>query len=203
MVGARLLARLARRDSTLIAGRRLSDDPGRAFRAISGLVLAVFVGTVFVGVVGTAISHGRNGFVTMTLPKGTVTEWLDRQEAGSLAPAALGGVRVVAGHATPAVYSSGSSSRRLRGVAGVRQVLPDLRPGPGRRRRPRGHLGRPRGPGVRRRLEPLRRLRAGARATPGDVRHHPADQLLNGDLERRASWTGRPPCLRPTSPATP
>jgi hypothetical protein len=56
LVGARLLASLARRDATLIAGRRLADDPGRAFRAISGLVLAVFVGTVFVGVVGTAIS---------------------------------------------------------------------------------------------------------------------------------------------------
>lgn len=42
VVGARLLAKHARRDSTLIAGRRLSDDPGRAFRAISGLVLAVF-----------------------------------------------------------------------------------------------------------------------------------------------------------------
>jgi hypothetical protein len=55
--GGNLLARGARRDSTLIAARRLSGDPRRSFRAISGLVLAVFVGTVFVTLIGTAMGN--------------------------------------------------------------------------------------------------------------------------------------------------
>ena len=110
MTGARLLAKLARRDSTLIAGRRLSDDPGRAFRAISGLVLAVFVGTVFVGVIGTAIGHG-NGFGKMTLPRGSVTMYPAREDAGALAPA----------QARPLL-------QRLGGLAGARQVVPVYEP---------------------------------------------------------------------------
>ena len=76
LVGARLLSRAARRDATLIAGRRLADDPGRAFRAISGLILAVFVGTVFVGVVGTAIT--RQSVIGPTvLPMDVMTTGLD------------------------------------------------------------------------------------------------------------------------------
>ena len=39
----RLAGRLARRPSTLLAGRRLSDDPRGAWRTVSGLVLAGFV----------------------------------------------------------------------------------------------------------------------------------------------------------------
>jgi hypothetical protein len=38
-----LLARLARRPSTLLAGRRILDDPKSAYRAISGIVLAGLV----------------------------------------------------------------------------------------------------------------------------------------------------------------
>lgn len=112
MVGARLLAKLARRDSTLIASRRLSDDPGRAFRAISGLVLAVFVGSVFIGVVGTLLVRG-GGLGTMTLPSGTVSQWLygQGQKGGGLAPA----------HAQPLLA-------RVRGLAGVRVVVPVYEP---------------------------------------------------------------------------
>ncbi len=53
MVGARVLARRARRPATLIAARRLADNPQAGFRAISGLVLALFVTTVAVGVITT------------------------------------------------------------------------------------------------------------------------------------------------------
>ncbi len=106
MVGARLLARLARGDSTLIAARRLSEQPGQAFRTIGGLVLAVFVGTVFVGVVGTAIAHG-SFLSTMTLPKGTVVESYFTQDKGALAPA----------QAQPLLA-------RLRGLRGVQTVVP-------------------------------------------------------------------------------
>ena len=42
---ARILARVARGPSALLAARRLSDNPRRAFRASAGLVLAVFAGS--------------------------------------------------------------------------------------------------------------------------------------------------------------
>jgi hypothetical protein len=51
--GARLLAWRARRPSVLLAARRLADNPTGAFRAISGLVLAVFVTTLLFGVTAT------------------------------------------------------------------------------------------------------------------------------------------------------
>jgi cell division protein FtsX len=105
MVGARLLAKRARRDSTLIAGRRLSDDPGRAFRAISGLVLAVFVGSVFIGVVGTAIER-TGGFDTMTLPPGSVSQRLSLLQPAQAQPLlselrGLEGVRLVVPVSSP------------------------------------------------------------------------------------------------------
>jgi FtsX-like permease family len=56
MAGSRLLARHAQRPSTLIAARRLSDNPQGGFRAVSGLVLAMFVTSVAVGVIGTIIA---------------------------------------------------------------------------------------------------------------------------------------------------
>jgi hypothetical protein len=64
MVAGRLIARRTSRPAVLIAGRRLADDPRAAFRAISGLVIALFVTTVSVGVIGTIVadraapSHG-------------------------------------------------------------------------------------------------------------------------------------------------
>jgi len=45
---ARVMARRTSRPGTLIAARRLADDPRAAFRAVSGLVLALFITTVAV-----------------------------------------------------------------------------------------------------------------------------------------------------------
>ncbi|HTW06510.1 MAG TPA: FtsX-like permease family protein [Acidimicrobiales bacterium] len=45
MQGSRLLARRARSAASLLAARRLADDPKASFRTVSGLVLAVFIGT--------------------------------------------------------------------------------------------------------------------------------------------------------------
>ena len=47
--GSRLMTRRAGRPSTLLAGRRLLDNPRAAFRFISGLVLALFVTTAIIG----------------------------------------------------------------------------------------------------------------------------------------------------------
>lgn len=54
-----LLARFARSAPSLLAARRLSDNPKGAFRTVSGLVLAVFVGSV-VSVLVPAINQAQN-----------------------------------------------------------------------------------------------------------------------------------------------
>lgn len=56
---SRLLAKSARRAPSLLAARRLSDNPKGAFRAISGLVLAVFIGSV-VSVLVPALNLAQN-----------------------------------------------------------------------------------------------------------------------------------------------
>ncbi len=53
MATARAMARWTSRPGTLIAARRLADDPRAAFRAVSGLVLALFVTTVAVVAITT------------------------------------------------------------------------------------------------------------------------------------------------------
>ncbi|HSW74719.1 MAG TPA: FtsX-like permease family protein [Candidatus Saccharimonadales bacterium] len=45
MVSARILSKLLPSASSLLAARRLANDPKTAFRAVSGLVLAAFLGT--------------------------------------------------------------------------------------------------------------------------------------------------------------
>ena len=47
--GARLMANRASRPATLIAGRRLLDNPKAAFRFVSGLVIALFVTSAMIG----------------------------------------------------------------------------------------------------------------------------------------------------------
>jgi hypothetical protein len=56
MHGSRLLARRARRPVGLIAGRRLADDPQAGFRAVSGLVLALFVGSAAIGTIASVLA---------------------------------------------------------------------------------------------------------------------------------------------------
>jgi hypothetical protein len=53
MIGARLMSRHTNRAEVLIAGRRLADNPKAGFRAISGLVLALFVTSVAIGAITT------------------------------------------------------------------------------------------------------------------------------------------------------
>jgi hypothetical protein len=53
MIVARAVARRTRRPAALIAVRRLADDPKAGFRAVSGLVLALFVTTATVSIIGT------------------------------------------------------------------------------------------------------------------------------------------------------
>ncbi|MET9398502.1 FtsX-like permease family protein [Kitasatospora sp. NPDC002965] len=53
MAAARLVAVRTSRPATLIAVRRLADDPRAGFRSVAGLVLALFVTTATVAIIGT------------------------------------------------------------------------------------------------------------------------------------------------------
>jgi len=48
---ARLFGRITRGASSMLAARRLADNPKAAFRTVSGLVLAVFLGTIVAGLI--------------------------------------------------------------------------------------------------------------------------------------------------------
>jgi len=57
MRAARVVAQRAQRPAALIAGRRLSDDPMAAFRAVSGLVVALFVMTAASGAITSYVAE--------------------------------------------------------------------------------------------------------------------------------------------------
>jgi hypothetical protein len=57
MVGSRIMARRTNRPGTLIAARRLSDNPQAGFRAVSGLILALFVTSTAVGVITSIVAE--------------------------------------------------------------------------------------------------------------------------------------------------
>ena len=59
--GARLMANRASRPSTLIAGRRLLDNPKAAFRFISGLVIALFIASAAIGALSSVAADSSTG----------------------------------------------------------------------------------------------------------------------------------------------
>jgi hypothetical protein len=65
MIGSRVMSRRATRPAALIAARRLADNPQAGFRAISGLILALFVGSVALGVI-TTMDANRGGATANT-----------------------------------------------------------------------------------------------------------------------------------------
>ena len=58
--GSRLMVKRANRPATLIAGRRLLDNPKAAFRFISGLVIALFVTSALVGALSSITADASN-----------------------------------------------------------------------------------------------------------------------------------------------
>jgi hypothetical protein len=59
--GSRLMAKRASRPATLIAGRRLLDNPKAAFRFISGLVIALFVASALIGALSSIAVLSSSG----------------------------------------------------------------------------------------------------------------------------------------------
>ncbi|WP_433549840.1 FtsX-like permease family protein [Micromonospora zamorensis] len=86
MVGARVMARYANRPATLIAARRLADNPKAGFRAISGIMLALFVTSVAVGVITTIVANRGPAPIGST-EAGQVS--LDLPQDAPAAPASL------------------------------------------------------------------------------------------------------------------
>jgi hypothetical protein len=68
---ARLFARLVKGPSPLLAARRLADNPKVAFRTVTGLVLAVFLGTIVAGLLpavnATTATPSANGLDNVLL----------------------------------------------------------------------------------------------------------------------------------------
>jgi hypothetical protein len=76
MLASRLVVRRANRPATLIAARRLADDPRAGFRAISGLVLAVFVGTCATGIITTIVAYSGGAASAGAASAGTLVDSL-------------------------------------------------------------------------------------------------------------------------------
>jgi hypothetical protein len=105
MVGSRIMAGRAGRPAVLIAGRRLSDNPRAAFRAISGLIVALFATSVSVGVISTIeADHSTSG---------------GGAAARNTLYAELAGP---AGQSGPTPTVSGGFLNGLRAISGVRAV---------------------------------------------------------------------------------
>jgi hypothetical protein len=104
MAGARLISRRTRRPAALIAGRRLADSPQAGFRAISGLVLALFVASVAVGTI-TAITSHRGPAGLSPAASSTVADQLSGGRPGSGAGAAVPAAVLARLHAVPGARS--------------------------------------------------------------------------------------------------
>ena len=112
MAAARAMARWTSRPGTLIAARRLADNPSAAFRAVSGLVLALFITTV--AVVAITTQNAKN-----------LTRWGTAAEANVLTDQ-------LAAQQQPGSASQGNPGRaasiaplvaRLQGIHGVQGVV--------------------------------------------------------------------------------
>jgi uncharacterized membrane protein len=129
---ARLFGRLARGSSALLAARRIADNPQGAFRAVTGLTLAVFLGTM-VGVLLPAVNS-----IQATPSAGTLSNILKGQVGLPTAAGqrVIGGLRAIPGATVYPLYdlSLGAEPRMvavscadMRAIVGLGQCAPGLR----------------------------------------------------------------------------
>jgi hypothetical protein len=119
MAVARLMARWTSRPGTLIAARRLADDPQAAFRAVSGLVLALLITTAAVVAIATQDAKDLTRFGSVT-ESHVLTDQVSASSlvAGNIGPGSNGGT-ARPGPAAPAA----PLTAQLRGIPGVHGVL--------------------------------------------------------------------------------
>ncbi len=119
MAAARLMARWTSRPGTLIAARRIGDDPRAAFRSVSGLVLALLVTTVATIAINTQDAKDPTRF-------GNIAEShvLTAQISASTAVAQNNGPGVRSGAADPGPAARAAPlAAQLNAVPGVHGVL--------------------------------------------------------------------------------
>jgi hypothetical protein len=124
MASARVMARWTSRPGTLIAARRLADDPRAAYRAVSGLVLALFITTVAVVAITTQDAKDLTRFGSLA-ESHVLTDQVSvsSQVAGNSSPGASQGT-AAPGPAAPLAPLTAQLSG-IRGVQGVLVVRAD------------------------------------------------------------------------------
>ena len=115
MAAARVMARRTSHPGALIAARRLADDPRAAFRAVSGLVLALFITTV--AVVGITTQDAKD-FTRFASPAAAAVV-TDQLAASGMFTSSQEPAKSSAGPAAPAA----PLAARLRGIPGVQGVV--------------------------------------------------------------------------------
>ncbi|HJY73748.1 MAG TPA: FtsX-like permease family protein, partial [Streptosporangiaceae bacterium] len=115
MAAARVMARRTSRPGALIAARRLADDPRAAFRAVSGLVLALFITTVAVVSITT---QDAKDFTRFASPAAAAVV-TDQLSASGMFTSSQEPAKSSAGPAAPAA----PLAARLRGIPGVQGVV--------------------------------------------------------------------------------
>ena len=119
MAAARVMARWTSRPGTLLAACRLADDPRAAFRAVSGLVLALFITTVAVVAIATQNAKDLTRFGSAA-EANVLTDQVS-QGTGNPGPGAPG-MRAGAAGPGPAAPAAPLAAR-LSGIPGVQGVL--------------------------------------------------------------------------------
>jgi hypothetical protein len=112
MAAARGMARWTSRPSTLMAARRLADNPNAAFRAVSGLVLALFITTVAVAAITTQDAKNLTRWGTAAESNVVTDQLAAQQQSGSASQGNPGRAASIA----PLVA-------RLQGIHGVQGVV--------------------------------------------------------------------------------
>jgi hypothetical protein len=111
MAGSKIVAKRASHVAPMLAGRRLSDNPRGAYRAISGLILAIFVTSVSVGVISTLLTdHGSTS--SSTPASKTVTDQFWNSSIPSVPTGVLTSLRSIQGvTGVTLVYQAPSGTR--------------------------------------------------------------------------------------------
>ena len=118
MAGARVLAQRASRPGALIAARRLADDPRAAFRAVSGLVLALFIFTVAATLLATQDTKSSPSFEGAPANNVLVDQFSNITEISS-------GHQVAAGSAPAPAAAVLTRLRQISGVGGIVEFRAD------------------------------------------------------------------------------
>jgi hypothetical protein len=138
MAGSRFMAGRTSGPAALLAGRRLADNPGAAFRSITGLVLALFVTSVSAGITTTIIaSHGAtdtgaaaSGTLADQFITGVTTSGRTLTAVASVSTPVLAGLSTIPGvrgvtviHTSPqAVTNPGQNENDMPGLVSCAQL---------------------------------------------------------------------------------